>query len=302
MSSISEIISPAFWDSVGMLPFLFAIYLLIEWLEHGYGARFRSKVAHAGGWGPLVGAVLGCFPQCGFSVIGAGLYARRLITVGTMIAIFVATSDEAVPVILAQIGRAGVVVPLIATKFLLGVFFGYLFDRVLFRNQRLAEHHHEPVCGDWPDCEVVDIHELGCCGHPVAEKKGVYRFLLHPLRHTISVFIFIFVVNVAIGFVIAHVGEDRLDEVMFKSSVLQPILCALVGLIPNCAVSVAMTQLYLAGGIGFGSAIAGLSSSGGLGLLVLVRENRSIVDTLKVVGLLLIASALSGIVIQAFAG
>ena len=188
---MKALILDAFLDSLAMLPFLFVIYFLVELLEFKYGSGLRSKVAHTGKWGPFVGSLMGCFPQCGFSVIGAGLYTRRLVTIGTLVAIFLATSDEAIPVILAQPEHINVVLPLIATKFVLGVFFGYFLDMVLFRKQQLAKHEHEPVSGDWPDCKVVNVEQHGCCGHHVAEQKNKSELFIHPLKHTLSVFFFI---------------------------------------------------------------------------------------------------------------
>ncbi len=297
-----ELALDALIDSARMLPFLFAVYLLIEWLEYRYGLRLRSKVAHARRWGPVAGALLGCFPQCGFSVVGASLYARRLITVGTLIALFLATSDEAIPVILAQPEHIGVIVPLLMVKLPLAACTGLLLDRVLFRRQVLAPHEHGPAECEDPDCVTVCVNDAGCCGHHVADGKRKIELLLHPVKHTLSVFAFLFLVTLALNALIAHVGEERLGTVLLGHSILQPLLCALIGLIPNCAASVAITQLFLSGGISFGSAIAGLSAGAGLGMLVLFRENTSLADTFRIIGLLYGISAAAGVAIQLLFG
>jgi len=296
---MNELILDALFDSLKMLPFLFAVYLFIELLEYRFGQKLRSKVAHAKRYGPLIGAMLGLFPQCGFSVIGASLYVRRLVTIGTMVAIFLATSDEAIPVILAQPGHMHLLAPLLGVKFVIAVVTGYVLDLLIFKNQQLAEHqnsaHH-----DCPDCETVVVEEHGCCGHHVSEGKKKFELILHPVKHTMSVFVFIFAVTILLNLIIDRVGEEHLSDFLLGNSLLQPVFAALVGLIPSCAASVAITQVYIAGGIGFGSAIAGLSASGGIGLLVLIRETKSLKQTLKIIGILFAVSALSGVIIQLF--
>jgi len=278
-------VTEALMDSAKALPFLLAIYFAIEYVEYRFGQRLRTKISGKSRLSPFVAALLGCIPQCGFSVVGTTLYVRRLVTVGTLLAVYLSTSDEAVPVILAQPGHIHMIAPLFATKIIIAVVVGYTADALMSR-RRIAE-------------KTLPVEEApGCCGHHVGRKASKRELIIHPLRHTAMVFFFLFLVSVGINAAIAHVGEANLHSALLGRSLWQPVITALVGLIPNCAASVAITQLYIKGGIGFGSTIAGLSASAGLGLLVLVKENRPFADTLRLIALLLIASIGAGIFIQ----
>lgn len=305
---MAEIFWDALIDSAKMIPWLFIIYMGIEYLESQFGGQIRQKVKQAGKAGPLLGALFGCVPQCGFSVISTALYSSRVITLGTLLAVYLSTSDEALPVILAQPDKAGVIVPLLLTKVVIAVVAGYTIDFVF-------HHAKHPLAGPEVSASAEDAHEhllrqdaysggeIGCCGHSCTPERLEIRELLgHPVRHTLKVFFFVFTVSFLLNGLIFQVGEKRLSAMVLGNSFLQPILAALVGLIPNCAASVVITQLYLKGAISFGSTIAGLSSGAGLGLIVLFKENRNWKDTLRVVGLLLGFSILFGIIIQTFFG
>lgn len=292
----------AFFDSVKMMPFLFIIYVLLAFLEQRFGfiATHRmhgSKVA-----GPLLGVLFGCVPQCGFSVVASALYSRRLITVGTLLAVYLATSDEAIPVILAQPGRANIVFRLLLAKIGIGLLFGYGVDLLLgnYRRQRGAasrspDNINQSVC-----CE--NMHVIGCCKHDVVGSAAKLRWLKHGVVHTAKVFVFVFVITLGINYLVWIVGGENLGHVLLKRSLLQPVLSALIGLIPNCAASVAITEAYLRGGLTFGAVIAGLCSSAGLGLLVLVRENHDKRDTIRVLLLLLAISVSVGVALQIICG
>jgi hypothetical protein len=278
-------ITEALIDSARALPFLLVIYFAIEFVEYRFGKSLRARISGRNPLSPFVAALLGCIPQCGFSVVGSTLYVRRLVTVGTLLAIFLSTSDEAVPVILAQPGHAHMIAPLFATKIIIAVVFGYAADALISRRRTAGapQPAHEAA---------------GCCGHHVGRKVRKRELILHPLRHTATVFVFLFLASAGINAAIEHVGEANLHSVLLGRSLWQPVIAALVGLIPNCAASVAITQLYIKGGIGFGSTIAGLSASAGLGLLVLIKENRPFKDTLRIIALLLAVSIGTGILIQ----
>lgn len=273
-------------DSAKMIPFLLFVYGVVEWLEYRYGASIRSKIQRAAKAGPVVGALFGCVPQCGFSVIASAMYTRRIITVGTLLAVFLSTSDEAVPVILAQPSKLHIIIPLLCTKLVIAVIAGYAVDLAL-------RSYRKKIVASDPE-ELDEIHERGCCEHHVGGEGPGRELFLHPIIHTAKVFVFVFLVSLALGFI----GEERLARMLLQHSPLQPVLTALVGLIPNCAASVAITQVFLKGGISYGSAISGLCASGGLGVLVLLKENHNVRDTARVLGLLLGISVAVGIVIQ----
>ena len=256
-------------DSLGMLPFLFAAYLLMEWLEHRSGERMEAALARARCLGPLAGALLGCVPQCGFSVAAANLYAGRIITPGALVAVFLSTSDEAVPILLGAPEKAGMILPLLGVKAALGLGAGLLVDAFWRRRAPGAEDPREGV------------HAL--CEHCRCEERGI---LPAALRHTAGVFLFILPVNFLLGGAVELLGEERLASLLLSGSFLQPLAAALLGLIPNCAASVLLTRLYLEGALGFGSLIAGLASSAGVGLLVLWRMNPRPRENLALTGLI----------------
>ncbi len=290
-----EIFIDAFIDCLKMLPFLFVIYLLIEFLEVRYGDTLNSKIKKAGKAGPLVGAAAGILPQCGFSVMATALYSKRVVTIGTLLAVYLSTSDEAVPIILSNPGKAHLILPLIAAKFILALAAGYGID--FFYRKKMASAEEEISC----TIENTDQDEFhSCCGSDA--QTSTKEIILHGIIHTLKVFFYIFLVTLMLNLIIHWIGEDNLSTVFMKNSLLQPIIVSIIGLIPNCAASVAITEVFLKGGISFGSTVAGLSAGAGLGLLVLFKENRPIKDTLKVVALLVTISAVAGIIIQSIFG
>lgn len=293
VADMKELFLDALIDSAGMIPFLLFIYFIVEWFERKFSGTLEHRLGKTAKDGPVLGALFGCIPQCGFSVVAASFYSRRLITTGTLLAVILSTSDEAIPVILAQPGQSGLVIKLLITKLIIGITAGYLID-FLFRRRTPAETDHDDHAGEH--------HELGCCKHQLSGKTSRWQLLVHPLIHTAKIFIFIFVVTLGINGLIALVGQENLGRVLLRHSLLQPFLAALVGLIPNCAASVAIAEMFLKGGLSYGSAVSGLCCSGGLGLLVLLRENRDFKDTLRVAALLVLISTVAGLAIQLLYG
>ena len=305
MELVLHCLEHAFVDSVKMVPLLFVIYVAIEALEIKFGDRMGAAMARAGKAGPVVGALAGIVPQCGVSVVGTALYTQRFVTIGTLFAVYLATSDEAIPVILSQPDAAGLLVPLIATKLVVAIVVGYALD-VAFRkrNRRLLGHGHDHAAAGSEDLEAAEaaaLEEQGCCGHEPAGGHGCFTargLLLHPLVHTLKVWVFIFLTSFVLALAFELVGEDTIAAALEGQTLLQPILAALVGLIPNCAASVAVTEFYLQGIITFGAAIAGLCASGGLGVLVLLKED-SRREALAIIGGLFAVSVAAGLVVQA---
>jgi hypothetical protein len=299
-----EILIDSFVDTSKMIPFLLFVYIGIEFVEYRWGNKIRIGIERAGKAGPFIGAVSGSFPQCGFSVLTTALYTQRLVTIGTLIAVYLATSDEAIPIILSDPEKAHLVIPLIVTKLLIAIVFGYFIDFIFRKKNKEifehanafnsgndnTEHHHETL---------VDEH--ACCGHNLSNESKNFNFkevFIHPIFHTMKIFVFIFVTSLFIGFIISKVGSDSLGEFFLKYQILQPFIAAIIGLIPNCASSVALTELYLEGVITYGAVIAGLSSAGGLGILVLFREEKNKKEVFKIIGILLAISIFVGLIIQ----
>lgn len=282
MHLILHTLEHAFFDSVKILPFIFLMYLIIEYFEHKNNTNLSHLLMKSRKSGAVYGGLFGSIPQCGFSVIAADLYSKEAITLGTLIAIFVATSDEAVPIILAHPEKAYLVIEVILAKIILAVLFGCLTD--LFYKKKDSshvceeEHYHEHFHGNCESCE-----------------GGIFK---SALIHSVKIFVFIFIATFILGFIIEAAGEDALSRILLKNSFFQPWITAVIGLIPNCATSVILTQSFLTGAVTFGSLIAGLCSGAGVGLLVLFKKNKSLKENLTILLIMYLIGAASGTIIQ----
>lgn len=277
-------LADSFEDTLKILPFLFLAFLIIELLEHKSQEKINKLFAGEKKTGPLLGAVLGCIPQCGFSVMSANLYAGGIISVGTLIAVFLSTSDEAVILLASNPNAVKEIAKLLVCKILIAVFAGYLVDIFLKRKGLLKNSGKiEDLC----DHEHCGCHEHG----------GILR---PAIIHTVKVFGFLLIFTVIINLVISIFGTETLSKVLLSNSIFQPFLAGLAGFIPNCAPSVLLTQLYLEGAISFGSVVSGLCTGAGAGLLVLFRENRSKKDNLKIVIIMYVVAVISGMLLNIF--
>ena len=247
-------------DALKLLPFLFLTYLIMEMLEHTTGDKVTKMISRSGKVGPLFGGLLGAVPQCGFSASGAGLYSGRVITLGTLFAIFLSTSDEMIPVMLSNRADITTVLTILATKIVIGIAVGFVIDLAFVKKEEV---------------KIVDICENEGCHC----ENGVLRSALH---HTLSVFAFVLAVGFILETVIGFVGEDVIAAVMSDMPVVSNVLAATVGLIPNCAASVVITELYLEGVISAGSMMSGLLTGAGIGTLVLFRTNKSLKENLVI--------------------
>ena len=261
----AEWIADAIADSINLLPWLFVIFVLIELFEFYFADKIKHFIRYTQKGGPVVGSLFSLIPQCGFSVIASTLYVRRYISMGTLIAIYLATSDEALPVLMADPGQFKYVFPVILIKLAVAIPAGYLIDLIFKSDLR------EVVVPE----KVEATNDTGCCKHEVVSPSKV-QLIWHPLKHTFNIFIFIFFFTLLLNFLIS---EEKITNFYQNSFILyklaQPVITAIVGLIPNCAVSVAITLMLVKGTITFGSAMSGLLSNAGLGLLVLLRGNRA---------------------------
>ncbi|MCI6176713.1 arsenic efflux protein [bacterium] len=284
MELILDVLLDALIDGAKMLPFLYLAYLLIEWLERNHGQRIENALADGGRWGFVPGAVLGCVPQCGFSAVAANFYASRVITPGTLLAVFVATSDEAIPLLAAEPGMWGTLAVLLVLKVILGMAAGFVLDVPLRRV--LPQSLYGGYAGHADEVDCHEEHE---------EHSGIF---LAALRHTLEIFAFILLFSFLIGLVFELVGEGAITALLGRMGPFQPMVAALIGLVPNCAASVLLAQLYMQGAITFGSLMAGLTAGAGIGLAVLWRVNPSWKQNLFMTGLLWAAGAAVGIVLQ----
>ncbi len=265
-------------DSVKLLPFLFLTYLAMEYLEHKAEDKAQRLVRKSGRLGPVIGGLLGAVPQCGFSAAASNLYAGRVITLGTLLAIYLSTSDEMLPILISEQAPVGLIVKILLMKAAIGILAGIIIDLLLPRKQEEHDHIHEL-------CE----HEHCNC------EKGIFR---SALKHTVNIALFIVVIGFVLEFILHFAGEDALAGLLWNRPILGPLLAGIVGLIPNCAASVALTQLYLAGALSIGAMMAGLLVGAGVGLMVLLKVNGNLRENLKIIGLLYGIGVAAGIAID----
>ena len=261
---MADVLLDAVLDSLKIFPFLFLLYVLIEFLEHRTDVT-RHENLLKGGIAPLLGAAAGLIPQCGFSVMAAKLYDKKLIRTGTVLAVFLATSDEALVILLSHVtdgSKAAAIMPIIAIKFAVAVGVGYLANALLRREKTEEMREGEIICGN-------------ACGQDHEEDGKFHRYFLHPLLHSLEIFAYILAVNILFGTVLHFVGEDRLAAALQSGYWFQPLVAAAVGLIPNCASSVVITETYILGGLSFGGCVAGLCANAGLGFVTLFKNTRA---------------------------
>lgn len=354
MQEVWHVIWHAFLDTLKMSLLLLLFYILIEIIEQKVAVKMHKKLKSK--YAVAAGAGFGIVPQCGFSVLATDLFSKKQITVGTLIAVYIATSDEALPILFSSIDQEGVwlkLILLIVSKLILALVIGYALDGIIklaakkkgiavndcidgdginndgkhlsakendlsnceeksccvaldgtvlakvsegegavshesdnAHDEDCHEHCHEEQGHDHShdeDDEHVDIHK-GCCGHRIESGKysTLKTYFVHPLLHTLKILAYILVINIIMGLIIHFVGEDKIADFMSKSGVLQPILVTIVGLIPNCASSVLITQLFLSDTISFGSCLGGLMVNAGLGIAFLFKENKNVKQNLAV--------------------
>lgn len=273
-------------DNLSVIVILFLTYLVMEYLEHHAGNKIQKTLQRAGKAGPLLGAVAGVIPQCGLSAAASNLYAGRVITMGTLIAIYLSTSDEMLPVMISAQAPVSTIVGILAAKLVIGAAAGFLLDMVSGqkkkgqkeKDQKDREHIHEICEQEHCECEKGILHSA--------------------VKHTLQVGAFIVLISLVLNFALEMAGEETIAALLLNRPVLGPIVSGLVGLIPNCAASVAITELYLGGMLGAGSMLAGLLVGAGVGLLVLVRVNHHKWENLKIAGILYGIGVFVGIVVE----
>ena len=270
-------------DNIKLLPFLFLTYLLMEALEHTTGGKVQSRIKNAGKVGPLWGGLLGILPQCGISAAASSLYAGRVITVGTLLAVFLSTSDEMLPIFISAAVPASTVIKILATKAVIAILSGFIAEFVYVSLFKKKE-------------KDMDIHVV-CEEEHCSCEDGVLK---SAIRHTLKIFFYILIITFILTLIIEVIGEDKLAVVFQNIPVIGEMIAALVGLIPNCASSVVITELYLSGVIGAGAMMSGLLVNAGVGLLVLYRLNRNWKQNAGIVAALYGFGVFWGVVIEMF--
>lgn len=277
-----EIFEDALLDTVKLIPFLFVTYLIMEYIENRTSNKMKDKIQKSGKFGPLIGAIVGVLPQCGFSASATNLYSSRLISIGTLIAVYLSTSDEMIPIFISEAMLISLMLEILAIKLILGVFFGFLVDFVFRKINKNKEKE-----------EVIDICEQEHCH---CHENGIIKA---SLIHTINITVYIFIITLVINAIIGLVGEETIESFIQNNIFLGPVIASLIGLIPNCAASVIITNLYIENVINMASLISGLLTGAGVGIIVLFRTNKKhIKENLLIMGLLYVIGVCSGLVLQ----
>ena len=277
-----EVIEETLLDSIKLLPFLFITYLIMEYIEHKTSQKSRETIKKSGKFGPLIGSFLGIFPQCGFSVVATNFYAGRVITLGTLISVYLTTSDEMIPIMISEAVPLWTILKILFVKLVIGIVAGFVIDfvlRLINKNKKIEEEN------------IVDLCEHDHCHC----EKGILKSSIH---HTLSIFVFILIVTFIINTAIYFIGEENISNILLNKPIFGPIVSSLIGLIPNCASSVIITNMYLKNVINVGTMIAGLLVNAGVGLVVLFKTNKKIKENIAIICLLYIVGVISGIVLE----
>lgn len=302
MEFVLDVVIDALKDTAELIPFLFATYVVISLLDLFASDKTTAAIQRAGHAGPLLGGVLGVVPQCGFSAMGASLYADRIVSLGTFVAVILSTSDEMLPLLLAEHVEVGLLARILVTKAVLGVILGFAIDlvlRVVLGRTSLARVDESDAGEEQDEDAEFDPGAYSCdcgCGEPLTRGQTAWWVVVNSAYRTFQVVVFIFVVSVLLNALIALVGEDALASFLSGNAVVATFVSGLVGLVPNCAASVVLTQLYIDGVLGFAPMIAGTLVAGGAGYLVLFRMNGNMRENAAIVGIVYALGVCAGLV------
>lgn len=280
-------------DTLKIFVIVYLVYFLVELIEQ----KLSKPLSHGKKkWSPLAGASFGLIPQCGFSVVATDLYSKKHITMGTLIAIYIATSDEALPILLSSPQKAWTIVPLLLSKFVIAVLVGLLIDKVLLKQDKNEVHHHIETCTEFSETE-----HTGCCNHTIENKQKknfTFHLLLHPLIHSLKICAYILVFNILFELLLLFIGEDKIVAFLSSSQSLAPLLSVIIGFIPNCVSSVAITELYILGGLSFGATLGGLITNAGIAYVVLFKQNKKVKENLLITLSIAVVGLITGYIFQ----
>ena len=275
---MKEVILDTIVDSLKLIPFLLVAFLIIELLEHKLNNKTKNIIPKSKKIGPIIGSLLGVIPQCGFSVMATNLYITRIITLGTLISIYLSTSDEMLIIMISEKVEISLILKILLIKIFFGIVYGLIIDKIINKKKKDKETNYE-LC-DEEHCD---------CNHSM---------LLSAIKHTLHITLFIFIITLIINTIFTLLGDNYLSKILLNNSILSPFITSLIGLIPNCAASVILTELYLNSTISLGALIGGLLTSSGSSLLVLIKNNKNQKENLSIILLLYALGVLSGIIIE----
>lgn len=275
---MQEILIDTLVDVIKLVPFLFIAFLIIEIIEHKISSKSKNIISKSGKFGPTIGSLLGAIPQCGFSVVATNLYITRIVSLGTLISIYLSTSDEMLPILISNNMPIIDILKILGIKVLIGMISGFIID-LIFRKTEKKDFH---IC-ESDDCDCDD------------------SIIKSSVIHTLKTVLFIFIVSLLLNICFVYIGEENIEKAFISSSIFAPLVSCLIGLIPNCASSVIITEIYLNNVITLGTAIGGLLTNSGLSLLVLFKNNKNIKENLSIIIIVYLIGALSGIILNLIA-
>ena len=273
-----DIIQDALLDTAKLIPYLFITFIIIELIEHKLDNEKILKKSNK--FGPIIGGILGALPQCGISTMASNLYANRVITIGTLIAIFLSTSDEMLPMMISRSANIKTILGIVFTKVIIGIILGLIIDRIYKRKDEKVEkiiHNH---------CDEEHCH---------CEEEGIF---LSSFTHTIKIVLFILIINLVLNGIIYIIGEETLKNILINKNILVYFLSSLIGLIPNCASSIVITELYLQNMITIGTLFSGLLTGSGLGLLILFKTNKNLKENISILTTIYLIGVIVGFIID----
>lgn len=273
-----DIILDTLLDTLKLMPFLFIAFLIIELIEHKLNNKNKKVLTKSKKYGVILGSLLGVIPQCGFSVMATNLYITRIITLGTLIAVYLSTSDEMLPILISQKAEPSIIIKILLIKVLFAIIYGIIIDFIISKMKKKEQENYQ----------ICDEEHCHC-------ENGIFK---SALKHTLNISIFILIINFIINIIFTYVGEDFLSKLFLKDTIFSPFITSLIGLIPNCGASVILTELYLNNAINLPSLISGLLTGSGTALIVLFKGNKSVKENLLIVLLLYLLGAFSGIIIE----
>ena len=273
-----DIIIDTILDVLKLIPFLYISFLLIEVIEHKFSNKSENIMKKSGKYGPLLGGVLGIIPQCGFSVLATNLYVTRILSIGTLISVYLTTSDEMLPILISHNIELSLILKILCTKLIIGILFGFLIDFIFRKYKSKKKDYH-----------ICDEEHCNC------DKENIW---LSSLTHTLKILVFILIINFILNIIINYYGNEMLSKLFLKDNLLSPFFSSLVGLIPNCGSSVLLTELYLGGAISYASMIAGLLTGSGVAILFLFRYNKNIKENLLIISLIYSIGAFIGLIFE----
>lgn len=273
-----DIIFDTLWDGIKLIPFLFVAFLIIELIEHKFNKKTKNVIKKSGKYGPIIGSLFGLIPQCGFSVVATNFYITRVISIGTLFAIYLSTSDEMLPLMLSEGSSFKTILCILLIKFICGIVFGLIIDKIIRKkNIRLEYDYH--LC-DKDHCD---------CSHSVMKSS---------IKHTINTLFFVLIISFIFNVLFEYLGTEVISKMFMKDNLFGPFVGSLIGLIPNCGASIALTELFLKGAINMGTCIAGLLTGSGVAIIVLFKSNKNLKENIFIVTVLYLIGVLVGIFIE----